>query len=151
MIITATAGNAGIGRDITIGVTNNDGVTYTINGITEIEYRAVTLDITRTLINASTIIADLPRMWEGSITFVRSDSAVDQATWNVETAWLTQGPADFTLGNMVVNIRSPAGFGNATLTFQDVSFRLEDGGTWKADDVTICKLSFRAGRRQVGA
>jgi hypothetical protein len=148
-IITTNAGSGNIGRDLIIGVTSNDGTTYTINQIVSVNYRAVTLDITKTLLNASTILADLPRFWEGTIEFVRGDSQVDQATWAVENAWLTQGPADFTLGSMVISITSPSGAGLATLTFTDVSFRLEDAGTWKADDVTIGKLSFRAGRRQV--
>lgn len=146
-IITTNAGHGNIGRDLTIGLTSNDGTVYDITQVISVTARAVTLDITKTLLNASTIIADLPRYWEGTIEFVRGDDAVDQATWLVEEDWLTEGAADFVLGTMVWNIVSPSG--NTTVTFTDCSFKFEDAGVWKSDDVTVCKLAFRAGRRQI--
>ena len=148
-IITTNAGYGNIGRDLTIGLTKNDGVTYNIGQVISVTARAVTLDITKTLLNASTILADLPRYWEGTIEFVRGDANVDNAVWDVEEAWLTPGAADFTLGTMVWTIADPLGVGPVQLTFSDVSFKFEDSGVWKADDVTVCKLAFRAGRRQV--
>lgn len=148
-IITTNAGFGNTGRDISIALTGPDGIVIQINQIISIEYRQVTLDITKTLLNANTILADLPRYWEGTIEFVRGDSNVDTEISEIEADWLSGGPADFTLGTLVCSITNTKA-GNATLTFTDVSVKMEDGGMWKADDVTVCKLAFRAGKRMVG-
>ena len=54
---------------------------------------------------------------------------------------LDNNNAEFQTGTLVFTV---AGQAANTVTFLDVSLKVEDGGTWKGDDVTRQRIGFRA-------
>jgi hypothetical protein len=154
-IITTTAGRVNSGRDIQInlvGGAGGDAVTpqtgaglvTTITNITQFEYKQDTIDILKTKIDSTTILADLPRTWSGSVEFVRADDNIDVLINNIERAWYVAGV--YQNGQMDVTITDP-GAGNYNMRFLDVSLKLEDGGTYKGDDLVTVRLAWRAAQR----
>ena len=146
-ILTATAGIGSMGRDLTISVTGIDGTpAFSPAQILSVDYRQVTMDITKTLCNAHTILADLPRYWEGTIEMVRGYPDVDDYFSNLEALWLDAQQADFTLGNIMITVTTK--YETTTMVFEDASIKFEDS-SWKAEDLTTMRIAFRAGRRIV--
>lgn len=154
-IITSTAGQVNTGRDIQISLVSGQGteavgqfggsgIVTVINNITQFEYKQDTIDIMKTKLDATTILADLPRFWSGSIEFVRADSNIDTLFDKIEQAWYTGGA--FLLGHMLVTITNPVS-GNTIMTFKDVSVKLEDGGSFKAEDLVTTRITWRAAQR----
>jgi hypothetical protein len=146
-IITATAGKGDMGRDITISTVTADGLPVTITQVLEVEYRQITHDITKRLLNAHVLLADLPSHWEGTIQYVRSDGTIDKGISAIEAAWLDKDQADYKPGTMTLTVTTEAG--PSTIKFLDVTLK-DEGTMWKSEDVTVGKIAFRAARRQVG-
>lgn len=140
MAIVATVGGfTNIGHDLQLTLTGNDGIAITIPNMMSFEWREMTTDITHMRMNGKTLVADLPRCWEGTIEFHRANGAVEAAFSQIQQQWFTG--QDFLLGTMTCTV---SGTGGGSFTFNDVSTRLEDGGRWRGDEVTICRVAFRA-------
>lgn len=156
-IITSTAGSVNTGRDIQISLVGGsggqavttqggNGLVTTIVNVTMFEYSQETIDILQTKIDSTTIIADLPRFWKGSIEFVRADNALDELIANIETNWY--GGGAFRLGLMNVTVTNPTG-ANITMVFKDVSVKLEDGGQFSGEGLVKAKMGWRASQRTI--
>ena len=147
-ISATTAGFTNTGHDITMTLVGPGGQAITPVNVMQFDSRQETQDITRVRLDNSVLVADLPKIWTGTVQFDRGDTEVDTAVASIEENWF--GGQDYVLGSIALTISSTTGTGNAQVTFQDASFRLDDAGTWRGDDATTCRLSFRAARRQVG-
>ena len=144
-INATTAGYTNTGHDIHVTVVTSDGVPITIPNVMQFDARQETQDITRTRLDNRVLPADLPKLWTGTIQFDRANADVDTGIATIEDNWF--GGKDYQLGTMTVNVASA----NETtaIIFYDVSLKMDDSGTWRGDDVTTCRLSFRASRRTV--
>lgn len=154
-VITTTAGRANIGRDIQINLIGGaggnatttgagNGRVTTINNIVSFSYRQETIDIMRTTITSATIVADIPRLWSGTIEFIRAGDDVDTLIDDIENDWFTTGI--YTNGHMEVTVTDPGG-GNYQMRFLDVALKMEEGGTYKGDDLVNVRLGWRAAQR----
>lgn len=144
-ILSTVSGFTNIGHDLQLTLTGNDGVAFTIPNLMSFEWREMTVDLRHMRMNGTTLVADLPRYWEGTIEFHRADSNVEQGFSTIQQQWLTG--QDLQLGTMVCRV---TGSGGGSFTFTDVSVRLEDGGRWRGDEVTICRIAFCAAKMEVG-
>jgi hypothetical protein len=147
MAINATyAGFTNTGHDLTVTLVQADGVTVNIENIMQFDSRQETQDITRVRLDNTVLVADLPKLWTGTIQFDRKDANVDTSVGNIEQTWFSG--KDYVLGSIKITISNSQE--STTITYFDASVRFEDAGTWKGDDATTCRLAFRAGRRIVG-
>lgn len=142
MAIHSSFGDNNTGKDIVITLTGDNGVAVPLYNVMEFEYRQEVTEITRVRLDNSVLAVDLPKFWQGSISFDRGSAAADQAISAIEQQWITGG--DFTLGTLTATI---SGAGEDTITFNDVTVRLDEGGRWKGDDVVPAKITFRAATR----
>lgn len=138
-IASTVAGFTNIGHDLQATITGTDGVSVLVPNVMSFEWREMTTDITHMHLNGRTIIADIPRNYEGSIEFHRKDDTVEGMFADMQQDWFDK--ADYELGTIkcTVNGKFPGHF-----TFLDCSYRLEEGGRWRGDEVTICRIAFRA-------
>lgn len=147
MAISPTyAGYTNTGHDIHLTVVQADGTTIVVDNVMQFESKQETQDITRTRLDNTVLPADLPKLWTGTIQFDRKNANVDAGVAAIEEAWF--GGLDYVLGSIQIVVSNAQE--NTTIRYMDASLRFEDAGTWKGDDVTTCRLSFRAGRRLVG-
>lgn len=146
MAIDSTAsGYTNVGRDITLSIIGPDSVVIVVDNVMSFDYRQITADITHMRMNGSTLVADLPKLWEGTVEFQRRDATVETAIRAIQDQWL--GNQDYILGTLAITVASQKE--NATYTFHDVSVKLEDT-RWKGDDATTSKLQFRASTFKAG-
>lgn len=142
-IDSSVSGYTNIGHDLTLTLTGPDGVAIVIPNLMSFEHRQVTADITHMRMDGTTLVADLPKLWEGTIEFQRRDGGVDDSFQQIQDLWLAN--QDYVLGTLVIHVASAKE--NRSFTFLDTSVRLEDGGTWRGDEVTRVRIAFRAGRK----
>ena len=144
-INATTAGYTNTGHDLHVTIVQADGSTINIENVMQFDAKQETQDITRVRLDNRVLVADLPKIWSGTIMFDRASAAADTGVANIENAWFSG--QDYVLGSFAVNVASANE--NTTITFWDASLKFDDSGTWKGDDVTTARLSFRAARRQV--
>lgn len=147
MAISPThAGFTNTGHDLAVTVVGPEGTAVTLTNVMQFDSRQETADITRVRLDNSVLVADLPKLWTGTITFERGNLDVDDAVNTIEENWFAG--QDYILGTVTISVANTQE--HSTITFYDASIRFEDAGSWKGDDTVTCRLSFRAGRRIVG-
>lgn len=144
-IDSKTSGYTNVGHDLTFTLTGPDGVAVTVDNVMSFDYRQITADITHMRMNGTTLVADLPKAWEGTVEFQRQDATVETAMRTIQDDWLAN--QDYILGTLTIHVASVKE--NASYTFNDVSVKLEDT-RWKGDDATTSKLQFRAATFSAG-
>ena len=144
-ITPTTAGYTNTGHDIHLTVVQADGATVDFENIMQFDAKQETQDITRVRLDNRVLVADLPKLWTGTIQYDRATADTDTAVANIEQNWFSG--QDYALGTMVITVTSAKE--TSTITFLDVSLKQDDSGTWRGDDATTCRLSFRAARRVV--
>lgn len=117
------------------------GVPMLIPNVMSLEWRQTTDDIQHRQMNGPTLYANLPRGWEGSIEYHRGDPAVEIMFFMMHEAWLSGG--DPPTGTLVCRV---TGTGGGVFTFTGVAPTLEEGGVWRGDDATRCRIRFSASR-----
>lgn len=139
-ILSTVSGYTNIGHDIQVVMTGQDGVAITLVNVMSFDWKQETQDITHMRMNGTTLVADLPKTFSGTIELQRGNDALENEFSQIWQDWITQ--VDYQLGTLVCTVTSSVGGGS--FTFLDVSLRLDDGGTWRGDDVTRQRISFRA-------
>lgn len=151
MAISPTyAGYTNTGHDISVVVTMPGGQAVTIFNVTEFTSQQEVTEIRKPRLDNSVAIANLPKLWHGTISFDRADDTEDLMFAALDDNWYSG--ADYQNGQIAIYIATK-GNGNSgessTIIFHDVAFRFEDVGTWRSDELTTCRISFDAGRRVV--
>jgi hypothetical protein len=144
-ITPTTAGYTNTGHDIHLTLVKSNGGIVTFENIMQFDAKQETQDITRVRLDNRVLVADLPKLWTGTITYDRATADTDGAIAEIEQNWFAG--LDYALGTMTISVASA--LENSTITFLDVSLKQDDSGTWRGDDATTCRLSFRAARRVV--
>lgn len=144
-ISATTAGYTNTGHDIHMTLVQANGGIVNLENIMQFDARQETVDVTRVRLDNRVLVADLPRNWVGTITYDRASAAADAAIAQIEQNWFSG--QDYALGSMTINVASAKEA--SSITFLDVTLRQEDSGTWRGDDATSCRLTFRAARRSV--
>jgi hypothetical protein len=137
--INMPSGYTSIGHDLQVSMTNLDGVTLTLANVMSFSWKQETKKLQHMRLNGTTLVADLPMAWSGQIDLQRHDGTMETEFATIQKTWLAAG--DYVLGTIVCTV---AGSGASTFTFTDCSVTLDDGGTWKGDDVTNVRISFNA-------
>lgn len=144
-IDSKVSGYTNVGHDLTFTITGPDGVAVTIDNVMSFEYKQMTADITHMRMDGTTLVADLPKLWEGTIEFQRRDATVEAAMRTIQDDWLAN--QDYVLGTLTIHVASAKEA--ASYTFNDVSVKLEDT-RWKGDDAVTSRLAFRASNFKAG-
>jgi uncharacterized protein YhdP len=147
-INATTAGFTNTGHDLHIALVNADGTTIALENVMQFDAKQETQDVTRVRLDNRVLVADLPKLWSGTITYDRGRGNVDNGIAEIEQSWFSG--KDYALGRLEISVSSSSGAGGVTnIAFLDVSLKQTDSGTWRGDDATSCRLEFRAARRSV--
>lgn len=141
--INMPSGFTSIGHDLQVTMTGLDGVSLTLANVMSFSWKQETKKILHTRLNGTSLVADLPISWSGSIDLQRNDGSIEAEFGQIQANWLQAG--DFALGTIVCTV---AGSGGGQFVFTDVSVTLEDGGTWRGDEVTNVRITFNAAQMQ---
>lgn len=144
-ILSTVGGFTNIGHDLQISLAvTGGGLTgdpVTIPNVMSIEWRQTTTDLVHMQMNGPTLYASLPKGYEGSIEYHRRDGIIEAFVSTVHEEWLSGD--DPTTATIVCNV---IGTAPSTFTFTGAALTLEEGGQWRGDDVTRCRIKFQASR-----
>lgn len=112
-----------------------------IPNVMSFEWRQTNTDLVHMQMNGPTLYASLPKGYEGSIEYHRGDGAIEAFISAVHEDWLSgDDPLTATITCTV------SGFSPSTFTFTGATLALEEGGSWRGDEVTHCRIKFQASR-----
>jgi hypothetical protein len=141
-ILSNVSGYTNIGNDLQIILTGT-GMPAVIPNVMSVEWKQLAIDINRTQMNNVPMYAQIPNGYEGTIDFHRGDGSFELAMVALQNNWQAGGDYQFnTLTCIVSNT------GANTFTFTGVAIKMEKGGDWKGDEVTKCRLQFKAAQMQ---
>lgn len=138
-IASATSGYTNIGNDLQITLVGGLAGTAIIPNVMALSWRQLVHDISVTQMNGIPLFASIPNGFEGTIEFHRQDGAFEAEMTAIQQSWLAGNAPTFRLLTCFV-----AGRDNKAFNFTTVTIKLEEGGEWRGDEVTRCRLGFRA-------
>lgn len=149
MAILSSSGAASIGNDLQIILTTNVPVfgvavpivPLPIPNIMSFEWRQLTTSIGRNQIDSYPAYIELPMGYEGSIEFLRGNTLFEHALIAQDLLWNNGGNYQFSLLTCI-DLNTGAG----VFIFGDVAVKVIEGGNWKGDEPTRCRLQFKASR-----
>lgn len=145
-ILSTVGGFTNIGHDlqVSIAVAGGDIVAagpLFIPNIMSVEWRQTTTDLVHMQMNGPTLYATLPKGYEGSIEYHRAGGDIEALVSAIHESWLSgEDPITATI---VCNV---IGVDPNTFTFTGAALALEEGGQWRGDEVTHCRIRFQASR-----
>ncbi len=140
----AAVGQFNVGRDVSLTLVSASGGLLKPSLLTDFTFKQITIDLKSRPLTSAVLHKYMPDGWEGSCSYDRADSILDDYFAVVEGAfYANQGIAS---AFILQTVREVSG-AISQYRFDQVALRLEDGGTWKADEKVNVKLGWMASTR----
>lgn len=136
--------NFSIGKDISLDVVDPVQGVVRFDIKTAFESKPQYHDIASTGLDGLTRYAELPTGWDGSFTMDRSNSAVDDYFAAFEANYFAGVNA---LPITITETINEADGSISQYRYDGVVLKLEEAGSWKGDERTTQRVSFKASRR----
>lgn len=133
-----------LGRDVQLKLIFK-GRSIDLSNVTMFERNEVTTDIDVPRLDGRSIMAYLPKHWQGGIELARKHPEIDQLFADIDADWHDRGHVEF--GTLYAYINEPNG-SETVEKYSDVSLKYDSAGTFQEKEVKQ-KISFWAQRRDV--
>lgn len=133
-----------VGRDVTLTIFSSAGVISTA-ALKMFDSKPLTAEVKQLLITGNMLPAYLPEGWEGSFTFARVDSSLDDYFAKVEDGYYAG--QDLPSGTITETIENVDGT-ISQYAYSPIALKLDDAGSWSGNKEVDQKVSFLAGRRR---
>jgi hypothetical protein len=132
-----------VGRDVSLVLFTSAGVIGTA-ALKDFTSKQITTKIKQILIDGSMNPRNLPEGWEGSFTFARIDSSIDDYFANDEANYYNGGqPPSITITETITNVDGSI----SSYAYTQVAIDFADAGSWAGNKEVDVKIDFMAGRR----
>lgn len=138
-ILSTVSGYTNVGHDLQVTLVGNTGGPITIANVMSFDWHQTTNAITHMQMNGPTLVFNMPKAYEGTIEFHRQDMTFETEVQTLQNDWLGGNDPDFFTLTCTVT-----GSGGGMFVFLNSTIEMQEGGMWTGEDVTRCRLAFRA-------
>lgn len=133
-----------VGRDLTLIVFTSDGGALGTASLKDWSAQQITAEVKQVLITGLMLSAYLPEGWQGSASFVRADSGLDDYFANLEAEYYAGSPLP--TAQITETITNPDG-SISQYVYQNVALKFEGAGSWAGNKEVDQKIAWIASRR----
>lgn len=133
-----------IGKDATLDVVSSTSGPLRPTILTDFTFKQMTTGLESKAADGVNRFAEVPTGWEGTLSFDRGNSALDDYVAQAEASYYAGAPGD------VITITQTVQEVSGAITqyrYTGVALKYEDAGDWGGEKIVKQKLSWKASRR----